>query len=245
MDPSIEDYTIGWICALQEEYEAAYRILDDELDGPETNAVNDNTYLFSRIGGHNVVVGCLPINQYGIISATSVAKDIVRSFPNLRFALMLGIGEGAPIQRRDIRLEDVLVDKWSFPTTGQLDAPPLVLLGVIPEMQRRHNDRRKPDRVAKRLKLIDDMPEYRQPAEDWLYRSDFENKGGMNCEKCEADGLEEDPMRETNREVTVQYSTITSANSVVKDATDGPMNNFSYLVARGVCDNSDSHKNDE
>jgi hypothetical protein len=36
-EPCIEDYTIGWICALQEEFEAACRMLDvlslDRLDG--------------------------------------------------------------------------------------------------------------------------------------------------------------------------------------------------------------------
>jgi hypothetical protein len=49
-EPCIEDYTIGWICALQEEYEAACRMLDDEFEGPETSDANDNnTYVFGRI----------------------------------------------------------------------------------------------------------------------------------------------------------------------------------------------------
>ena len=85
-------------------------MLDDEFDGPEASEVNDNnTYVFGRIGGHNVVIGCLPIGRYGISSATSVAKDMVRLFPNLRFALMVGIGGGAPTPERDIRLGDVVV----------------------------------------------------------------------------------------------------------------------------------------
>jgi hypothetical protein len=94
-EPPFEDYTIGWICALQEEYEAACRMLDDEFDGPEASEANDNnTYVFGPIGGHNVVIGCLPDGRYGTSSAASVAKDMVRSFPNLRFALMVGIGGG-------------------------------------------------------------------------------------------------------------------------------------------------------
>lgn len=37
-----DDYTIGWICALQEEYEAACRMLDDEFEGPDVANENDN-----------------------------------------------------------------------------------------------------------------------------------------------------------------------------------------------------------
>ena len=108
--PPIEDYTIGWICALQEEYEAACRMLDAEFDGLEAGDANDNNnYVFGPIGGHNVVIGCLPNGRYGTSSAASVAKDMVRSFPNLRFALMVGIGGGAPTRERDIRLGDVVV----------------------------------------------------------------------------------------------------------------------------------------
>lgn len=284
-DPSIESYTIGWICALQEEFEAACRMLDAEFEGPEMNAVNDNnTYVLGRISGHNVVIGCLPAGRYGISSATSVAKDMVRSFPDLRFALMVGIGGGAPTRERDIRLGDVVVSvpqgglggvvqydlgkrlsNNRFQQTGQLDGPPQVLLGAIPEMRRRHNDQRKPDRVAEHLKLMDDMPEYHRPAEDRLYRADFEHKGGKNCENCDADALEERPRRGTSREVTVHYGIIASANSVMKDAKErdcyandpelnvlcfemeasGLMNSFPCLVIRGISDYSDSHKNYE
>jgi nucleoside phosphorylase len=283
-DPSIEDYTIGWICALQEEYEASCRMLDDEFDGLEVNEVNDNnTYMYGCISGHKVVIGCLPTGRYGISSATSVAKDMVRSFPNLRFALMVGIGGGAPTRERDIRLGDVVVSvpqgrlggvvqydfgkrlsDGQFQQTGQLDAPPLVLLGVLPEMKRRHNDRRKPDRVAEHLQLMDDMPEYQRPAEDRLYRADFGHKGGNNCENCDVVALEERPKRGSSREVTIHYGIIASANSVMKDArgrdyyannpelnvlcyemeAGGLMNNFPCLVIRGICDYSDSHKND-
>jgi len=284
-DPSIEDYTVGWICALQEEFEAACRMLDDEFDGPETNEVNDNnTYVFGCINEHKVVIGCLPAGRYGTSSAASVAKDMVRSFPNLRFALMVGIGGGAPTQERDIRLGDVVVSvpqgrlggvvqydfgkrlsDGRFQQTGQLDAPPPVLLGVIPDIKRRHNDRRKPDRVAEHLKRMDDMPEYQLPAEDRLYRADFRHKGDKNCENCDADALEKRPGRETSRKITVHYGIIASANSVMKDATarnqyandpelnvlcfemeaGGLMNNFPCLVIRGICDYSDSHKNDD
>ncbi|KAF9772904.1 hypothetical protein IL306_009351 [Fusarium sp. DS 682] len=199
-EPCIEDYTIGWICALQEEYEAACRMLDDEFDGPETSDANDNnTYVFGRISDHNVVIGCLPDGRYGISSAAVVARDMVRSFPSLRFALMVGIGGGAPTPERDIRLGDVVVSipqgklggviqydfgkrlsNGRFQQTSQLNSPPEVLLGAIPEMRRRHNDPRKPDRVSEHLRLMEDMPEYQRPEQDRLYRAAYEHPGGKD-----------------------------------------------------------------
>lgn len=60
-DPTIGEYTIGWMCALEEEYFAACRMLDEEFYGPAESEANDNnTYVFGRIGKHYVVVGCLP-----------------------------------------------------------------------------------------------------------------------------------------------------------------------------------------
>lgn len=173
-EPPIEDYTIGWICALQEEYEAACRMLDGEFDGPKASKPNDNnTYVFGHIGRHNVVIGSLQDGGYGTSSAACVARDMVRSFPNLKFALMVGIGGGAPTRESDIRLGDVVVSvprgelggviqydlgkrlsDSRFKRIGQLNSPPQVLLGVIPEMRRRHNDPRKPDRIAEHLKRI-------------------------------------------------------------------------------------------
>ncbi|EWZ78700.1 hypothetical protein QL093DRAFT_2594685 [Fusarium oxysporum] len=284
-EPCIEDYAIGWICALQEEYEAACRMLDDEFEGLEMSDVNDNnTYVFGRISGHNVVIGCLPDGRYGISSAAVVARDMVRSFPSLKFALMVGIGGGAPTAEKDIRLGDVVVSvpqgklggviqydfgkrlsDSQFQLTGQMNSPPEVLLGAIPEMRRRHNDSNKPDRISEHLRLMDDMPDYQRPDEDQLYRADYEHKGGVTCSHCEASGLEKRSPRVTKRAVTVHYGIIASANSVMKNAKQrdqyaqdpelqvlcfemeagGLMNNFPSLVIRGICDYSDSHKNDE
>ncbi|KGO54821.1 hypothetical protein PEX2_090740 [Penicillium expansum] len=109
-DPdSADSYTVAWICALEEEYFCACRMLDEEYGGPEISEDNDdNTYVYGRIAKHYVVIGCLPAGRYGTNSAARVARDIVRTFPRLRFALMVGIGGGAPTTRNDIRLGDVV-----------------------------------------------------------------------------------------------------------------------------------------
>ncbi|KAJ5948554.1 hypothetical protein N7454_001861 [Penicillium verhagenii] len=92
------DYTVGWVCALpQTELVAAGAMLDEEHPVLQAADPNDiNSYLLGRVGDHNVVIACLPAEQTGKVSAATVAKDMVRSFPAIRFGLMVGIGGGAP-----------------------------------------------------------------------------------------------------------------------------------------------------
>jgi nucleoside phosphorylase len=112
--PSIDDYTVGWICALETELAASQAMLDEEHpDLPQ--AENDtNTYTLGRIGQHNVVLACLPSGTTGISAAATAARDLLRGFPRVRFGLMVGVGGGAPRNpshdpRQDIRLGDVIV----------------------------------------------------------------------------------------------------------------------------------------
>lgn len=45
-------YTVGWNCALQEEYECCCRMLDEEYSGPEIENQDDKTYAYGRIAKH-------------------------------------------------------------------------------------------------------------------------------------------------------------------------------------------------
>jgi nucleoside phosphorylase len=144
---SPKDYTVGWICAVHTEYVAARAFLDKEHGRPEELAPNDNNnYTLGEIGGHNVVIAVLPDGEYGISSAASVARDMMHSFSNIRIGLMVGIGGGAPNQKHDIRLGDIVVSAsrdgnggvfqydfgktvqgLSFCPTGFLNQPPIIL----------------------------------------------------------------------------------------------------------------------
>lgn len=94
---SHQDYTVGWICALPEtEFVAAMAMLDEKHPVLPSWVHDFNTYALGRIGDHNVVIACLPAETTGKGSAATVAKDMIRSFPNVRFGLMVGIGGGAP-----------------------------------------------------------------------------------------------------------------------------------------------------
>ncbi|KAG2416038.1 hypothetical protein HFD88_007230 [Aspergillus terreus] len=92
------DYTVGWICALPKtELVAAVAMLDEDHPVlPAADPKDMNSYILGRIGDHNVAIACLPAETTGKVSAATVAKDMLRSFPAVRFGLMVGIGGGAP-----------------------------------------------------------------------------------------------------------------------------------------------------
>ncbi|KAL6831285.1 ankyrin repeat-containing domain protein [Trichoderma sp. SZMC 28015] len=116
-DPN--NYTIGWISAIEIEYIAAQEFLEEEHDPPERVHQNDeNHYTLGRIGKHNVVIVVLPRGDNGVAAAAMAAKDMMHSFPNVRVCLMVGIGGGAPSKRHDIRLGDVVVSVPTFSEKG-------------------------------------------------------------------------------------------------------------------------------
>ena len=149
------DYTVGWICAIDTERIAACELLEEEHPSLPSQPHDNNTYSFGRIGSHNIVIAGLPRGKYGIASAATVAKDLLRSFSSIRIGLMVGIGGGAPSQKHDIRLGDVvvsspvgknrgvihydfgkLIQEEKFEYTGSLNAPPTALLTALHHIQR-------------------------------------------------------------------------------------------------------------
>jgi hypothetical protein len=56
----IEDYTVGWVCALPIELAAAAEMLDEEHSDLSQGDNDTDLYTLGRIGEHNVVIACLP-----------------------------------------------------------------------------------------------------------------------------------------------------------------------------------------
>lgn len=107
-------YTVGWICALDVELAASVAMLDYELPRLPRVQGDSNIYILGKIGQHNVVLTCLPAGTTGTNAAANAATNMLRSFPNILFCLMVGIGGGAPSVPSDdpcgdIRLGDVVV----------------------------------------------------------------------------------------------------------------------------------------
>ncbi|KAL2803394.1 putative wd40 protein [Aspergillus granulosus] len=153
--PTLEEYQIGWICALPVEAAAAQEMLDENFGTLEKQDNSDtNIYTLGRIGKHFVAIACLG-GQYGTTSATTVANNMMRTFSNsLRFGLMVGIGGGIPSAAHDIRLGDIVVsyptgtcggvvqhdmgkigDCGKFTRTGSLNSPPRSLLAAVNQMR--------------------------------------------------------------------------------------------------------------
>ena len=70
-----------------------------------------NAHILGPIGGHLIVIACLPKERYSIASAASVAKDMLRSFGSIEIGLIIGIGGGAPNGKHNKRFGDIVVGR--------------------------------------------------------------------------------------------------------------------------------------
>ncbi|KAL6692003.1 hypothetical protein J3F84DRAFT_403077 [Trichoderma pleuroticola] len=257
------DYTVGWICAISTEYVAAQAFLDEKHEGPEYVSPNDNNdYTLGKIGKHNVVTAVLPGGEYGIASAAIVARDMLHSFPNVRIGLMVGIGGGAPSQKHDIRLGDIVVSvprdgkggvfQYDFGKTAQHEIDGHQLEEAI------NNVLEKKPRLIKKYKrpdIITDRLFKSEATHDSNCATDCAHDPSNLVFRSERGNEEDNP--------AIHYGLIASANQLMKDAlvrdriaaemdvlcfemeAAGLMNHFPCLVIRGICDYSDTHKNKE
>ena len=287
-----KQYTIGWICAVTCEFVAAQAFLDETHDYCRDSEGDSNTYALGKIGEHNVVIAALPLGLYGLTSAATVAKDLVRSFPNVRIGLMVGIAGGAPSAKHDIRLGDVVVSRRSYNSSGviqydngrqiqeqgfaqqgTLNSTPTALATTVAGLEAHHELRGHElyHSIEKALKKIRKRKAYAHPplSSDRLYRSDVVHSSDAtgSCAEVCGEGpsllVQREPRDEDDDYPVIHYGPIASANALMKDAhmrdalaaennilcfemeAAGLMNHFPCLVIRGICDYSDTHKNDE
>ena len=110
-----EDYRLGWICTLDCEIKAARALLDEEHEPLQPGCRDDNGYILGCYGSHNVVIACSSVS--GTTATARTATNLVRSFPNIQFGLLVGIGGAVPSSPhpsnpvRDIHLGDVVVSE--------------------------------------------------------------------------------------------------------------------------------------
>jgi nucleoside phosphorylase len=243
----VEDYHVGWICALSTEMAAARAMLDEEHGKiKEQDPQDHNTYFAGRVHEHNVVIACLPAGVDGTTAAASVAKDMSRTFKALRFGLMVGIGGGVPDLEKnvDIRLGDVVVSQptgtnggviqydkgkslegGEFQRKGTLNAPPSVLLTALNSLQAEHelDDSKMSTYLAEMIHRRPKMKAtgYTFPGtdKDCLYFATYcHTVGNGTCNEC--DPAQELPRQSrSNTEPQIHYGVIASGNQVIKDAT--------------------------
>jgi nucleoside phosphorylase len=250
MMPKIADYTIGWICAITTEYVAAQVFLDGPPHEGFTNLRlnNKNEYTLGSISDHNVVISVLPKGQYGTSTAARVAEDMLGSFPNIRVVLMVGIGGGAPSQKHDIRLGDVVVSTpgdgqggvfqydfgkmiqdQSFHPTGFLNQPPTVVCAAVTGLEAQYE--RKGHQLDKHIDNILKgnsklLKKYQRPdpASDRLYRTQIVHPEGNNnpcaliCGDDPSYLVSRTARTEDDPNPAIHYGLIGSGNTLMKDA---------------------------
>jgi nucleoside phosphorylase len=244
-----ENYTVGWICALSAEFVAATIFFDEEHAGPEYLTYEDrNVYALGSMGKHNVVIAILPMGQYGFKSVERVAIDMIRNFPNIRISLSVGIGSGAPSQKHDIRLGDIVVSipyngqgsvlhydflktiqNQSFYPTGLLDRPPLILRTAVNGLQAQyeikgHQLEETVNRIVGKKPRLQKMFNRPEPGSDRLYRGHILHPAydGSNCSlSCGEEPsclILRDPRTEEGDRIRIHYGLVASTDSPLGDA---------------------------
>jgi nucleoside phosphorylase len=93
-----DDYHVAWICPLADvELLPARLMLDEEHPTPPYNThYDENTYICGTIKGHTVVVATCPPGETGNVNAGRLTGSLFKTFPNIRMAVLVGIGGGIP-----------------------------------------------------------------------------------------------------------------------------------------------------
>ncbi|GMG48926.1 unnamed protein product [Aspergillus oryzae var. brunneus] len=246
------EYAVGWIAALPHERAAAKAMLDIVHAPPRHKHAKDhNSYTLGSINGpngeHNVVIASLPSGRYGTVTAATAAKQMLSSFPSIKFGLMVGIGGGIPSDDHDIRLGDVVVSQPTgafggvrqydcgkvtargFEECGALNCPPEALLNAMGELQSNHEmmgGTSIPAILESMYAAYPAMADSRRgPAyiyqgadHDRLFCSDcIHEKGAKDCGGCNPEKEIKRPER-LDQDPYIHYGTIASGNKVIKDA---------------------------
>jgi nucleoside phosphorylase len=241
------NYTVGWICALREEYIAAQEFLDEEHENPSWVSHNDdNNYALGRMYDHNVVIAVLPDGEYGTASAANVATNMRNTFHNVKIGLMVGIGGGVPSERHDVRLGDVVVSAsrdgaggvfqydfgksiqgQGFQHTRFLNQAPPILRAAITGIQTQYE--RKGHRIEEAICSILDTNKklHRgkygrpEPTTDMLFQPNVVHRTTCGAASCAHDTSNLVPRRERTEDEdnpTIHYGLIASSNQLMKDA---------------------------
>ncbi|PWY90581.1 purine and uridine phosphorylase [Aspergillus sclerotioniger CBS 115572] len=203
-----KSYTIAWISPLEVELTAAYLMLDEEHPPLAQPLGDPNHYTLGRIATHNIVIVNLPIT--GNTSTAAAVAHMRRTFPSVRFGVLVGIGGGVPAvtDKGRIHLGDVVVGKpdmgtpgvveyanfqewsdgWSsYAKCGSLLLPPAELLEGVQVVERKRA-RLRVDPVREHLRRIDTtirgLRRYDFPgrSQDFLYATGYHHEvPGLSC----------------------------------------------------------------
>ncbi|KAJ6041312.1 uncharacterized protein N7446_010797 [Penicillium canescens] len=240
--PRRQDFRVGWIAALQKEYLAARQVLDVHYEDYEVSrhASDVNHYTFGRIGKHYIVIANLPTGVIGTHSASAVANGLTNTFPLIRFALMVGIAGGAPTEKNDVRLGDVIIGTRMVPYSfirqhhdrreniGDIIVSSRDLLSTTNAVQAKITegtvelDNIITSRFNKTEAIIES---FKRPdaGSDRLYQSDYIHAKSCDCLDAHSNYPDTQVQREERKlyeKIKVHYGPIGSADIVLRDANE-------------------------
>lgn len=239
-------YKVGIICALPLELLPVRALFDvthnndDEIAIPSTDS---NHYVLGEMGRHKVVAACLPDGEYGTNSAADVAANMRRTFPSIKFALLVGIGGGVPTAANDMRLGDVVVSRptgtdpgviqydmgkarenGNFTLTGFLHPPPRLIMTALGKLRSDPHSSKSPLQESLQ-EIAACRREYRYPGRqhDRLFYNHYHHvpQEHDDCNRCDSEKLRPRSCHPDGYykpfHPHVHYGTIASGNSVIRD----------------------------
>ncbi|KAE8347789.1 hypothetical protein BDV24DRAFT_157266 [Aspergillus arachidicola] len=238
---SPNDYTVAWICALPVEMVAAEALLDEVHENLPQPKTDHNHYTLGEMSGYRVVVASLPAGVYGTTSVATVATRILSSFSKIQFALLVGIGAGAPTEQVDVRLGDVVVgvpktggdcllqyDWGKYDTSGlpvvkgTHSRPPRALCNALHSLEADtliHGSQvqRMWSNTLKRYPRMKNQYGFPGSENDLLFDASYEHvEASSDCSSCCRDRLISRPSRSSDRP-HVHYGRIASGSQIIKN----------------------------
>lgn len=221
------DYHVAWICPVADlEMLPSRLMLDEEHHAPDYDtAYDDNVYTCGAMVGHNVVLAACAPGLTGNVNAGRVAGPMFKTFPNIRMAVLVGIGGGVPRTpppddpTEDVHLGDVVVGwpgdggpsciyydlgRWhgdeQFETLGTIDKPDLVLLNALGKLMLDHEmDKSMFDEHRQRLLVPRHRRKFTRPGldQDRLFLATCHHRGQLRdgCGSCDTTQLVDRPER--------------------------------------------------
>lgn len=232
--------TVAIFCALVEESTAVRITLDEEF-ACKTTGKQGYVYTFGSIGEHKVVIA-QPV-EMGPVNAAHCVAHVSHQFPDVRLALMVGIGAGIPSDQLDIRLGDVAIgvprdnhpgvvqydlgkyeEDGDFSLKGTLNKPPRILMSAILSLEGDELLGRFRHRKILR-RIIKQNDSFKQPdSEDILFEGTFHHiQKGSDCTACRTSDdkkvVPRTPRSSLNQSV-IHRGLILSGGGVVKNPED-------------------------
>ncbi|PNS19768.1 Protein STE50 [Sphaceloma murrayae] len=228
------DYSVGWLCAINDGFLAATLMFDETHEDLETSAADANVYKYGRIGECNVVIATPSLDGYGRSSMEEHVADMMHSFAGLRFILTIGIGGGLPSDASDVRLGDVVIGGLSYYEVDRNGAVEEVQAkarsGPLPQLLKNALSRLESEHTLVRERIQDVLQEVGRTHPEWrdaftrpddsadlLFKREYTHvRKREDCRYCDPNEVVVRSFRASHH-LTVHHGVIASGATVVRD----------------------------